>query len=154
MHLPNAHIELKTIAEHDDSDIQFAVRQNVDIVIVSLTRRPEDIDEAKATVKNCEKQARVYARIENHEGLQNFEDILAVADGIVIARQPLSLELSAEKVYIAQQWMLEKANQVAKPVIIQSHILDSMVNNPRPSRPEASDVCQTVINGADGIMLF
>jgi pyruvate kinase len=72
----------------------------------------------------------------------------------VIARQPLSLELSAEKVYIAQQWMLEKANQVAKPVIIQSHILDSMVNNPRPSRPEASDVCQTVINGADGIMLF
>jgi pyruvate kinase len=77
-----------------------------------------------------------------------------VADGIVIARHPLSLELSAEKVFVAQQWMLEKANQVAKPVIVQSHILDSMINNPRPSRPEASDVCQTVISGADSIMLF
>lgn len=108
---------------------------------MSLTRRPDEIEQVKTIVKNCEKTARVYARVENHEGLQNFDEILAVADGVVINRHLLSLELSAEKIYVAQNWMIEKATQAGKPVIVGSHILDSMCKMPRPSRAEAADVC-------------
>lgn len=93
------------------------------------------------TIRSHGGSSKVYARIENHEGLNNFEEILHEADGVMVARSPLSMELSAEKVFIAQNWMIEKANQIAKPVIVQSHILDSMVRMPKPARGEASDVC-------------
>jgi len=124
------------------------------MIAVSFVRKADDIEQVKGMVTGANGHSKVYARIENHEGLNNFEEILHEADGIIIARGPLSMELSAEKVFIAQNWMIEKANQVAKPVIIQSHILDSMCRMPKPARGEAADVCQSVINGVDSIMLY
>jgi pyruvate kinase len=154
MHLPGSSIDLPTITDQDDSDIQFGVKKQIDIIAVSFIRKAEEVEQVRNTVRAQGGRSKVYARIENHEGLSHFEEILHEADGIIIARGPLSMELSPEKVFIAQNWMIEKANQVAKPVIIQSHVLDSMVRMPKPTRGEAADVCQTVINGVDCVMLF
>lgn len=154
MHLPGSIIDLPTITDQDDSDIQFGVKRAIDIIAVSFVRKAEDIEQVRNTIRSQGGHSKVYARIENHEGLNNYEEILHEADGVMIARGPLAMELSAEKVFIAQNWMIEKANQVAKPVIIQSHILDSMIRMPKPGRGEASDVCQCVINGVDAVMLF
>lgn len=124
------------------------------MIAVSFVRKAEDIEQVRNTIRNKGGVTKVYARIENHEGLNNFEEILHEADGVLIARGPLAMELSAEKVFIAQNWMIEKANQIAKPCVIQTHILDSMVRMPKPGRGEAADVCQAVINGVDCVMLF
>jgi pyruvate kinase len=124
------------------------------MIIVSYVRKADEVTQAKNIVEKHKAKTAVYARIENSEGLSNFEEILAEADGIVIARGPLSMDLDSAKVYQAQNWMIEKANQVAKPVIIGTQILDSMMRMPKPSRAEAADVCQTIISGADAIMLF
>jgi pyruvate kinase len=155
MHLPNAIIDIPTITAKDQDDIDFGVAQGkLDLIIVSYVRKADEVTQAKNIVEKHKAKTAVYARIENHEGLNNFEDILKEADGIVIARGPLSMDLASEKVYQAQNWMIEKANQVAKPVIISTQILDSMMRMPKPSRAEAADVCQTIISGADAIMLF
>jgi pyruvate kinase len=154
MHLPGSIIDLPTIMEQDETDISAFVKKGIDMIAVSFVRKADDIEQVKGMVTAANGHSKVYARIENHEGLNNFEEILHEADGIIIARGPLSMELSAEKVFIAQNWMIEKANQVAKPCIIQSHILDSMCRMPKPARGEASDVCQAVINGVDAVMLY
>jgi len=154
MHLPGSIIDLPTITEMDENDISAFVKKGIDMIAVSFVRKADDIEQVKGMVTAAAGHSKVYARIENHEGLNNFEEILHEADGVIIARGPLSMELSAEKVFIAQNWMIEKANQVAKPVIIQSHILDSMCRMPKPARGEAADVCQAVINGVDAIMLY
>ena len=82
----------------------------------------------------------VYVKIDNHEALFNFEKILALADGIIICRTPLSTEISSDKVFVAQKWMLEKANQAAKPILIMNEVIQSMTNNYTPTRYEVSDV--------------
>lgn len=110
MHLPGSIIELATITEQDDTDIQAFVKKGIDMIAVSFVRKAEDIEQVRNIVRNNSGHTKVYARIENHEGLNNFEEILHEADGIIIARGPLSMELSAEKVFIAQNWMIEKAN--------------------------------------------
>jgi len=101
MHLPGSIVDLATITDQDDSDIQFGVKKQIDIIAVSFVRKAEDVEQVRNTVRAQGGNSKVYARIENHEGLNNFEEILHEADGVMIARSPLSMELSAEKVFIA-----------------------------------------------------
>ena len=120
MHLPGAHLDIPVLSDKDELDIlEFAVKGGLDMVAISLVRCAENIETVKDLLKahNNGENVRVIAKIENSEGLNNFEEILAIADGIMIMRQNLGLELPAEKVFIAQKWMIEKANLAAKPII-------------------------------------
>ena len=124
------------------------------MVAISLVRCVEHIETVKELLRFAHgEHVRVIAKIENAEGLNNFEEILAAADGIMIMRQNLALELPAEKVFIAQKWMIEKANLAAKPIICATQIFESMITNERPTDSEASDISTCIFDGADAILL-
>jgi pyruvate kinase len=98
-------------------------------------------------------QVKVIAKIENHEGLHNFDEILIEADGIILSRNEISMEIPPEKVFIAQKWMTEKSNLAGKPILMFQQIFDSMMKYPRPSRAEANEVSNAVLDGVDGFIL-
>lgn len=154
MTLPGSIIDLPTLTEKDEDDIlEFGLKCGVDYICASFVRKPSDIDTIRDILGQKGAGIKVIAKIENHEGLHNFEEILLKSDGVMIARGLLGMEIPPEKVYIAQKWMMERANLQAKPVMIANQILDSMVKGPRPTRAEASDIANAVIDGVDCIML-
>ena len=120
MHLPGAHLDEPILTDKDQRDLtEFAVKGGVDIIAISLCRSAENIETVRDFLRAepPAEKIKIIAKIENMEGLNNYEEILAAADGIMIMRQQLSLELSQEKMFIAQKWMIQQANLVAKPII-------------------------------------
>ena len=123
LHLPGAHLDIPILTEKDELDLnEFAVKNGVDMVAISLVRSAENIETVKDSLRGDPRgeKLKIFSKIENLEGLNNFEEILAVSDGIIIMRQSLNLELSPEKVFIAQKWMIQQANLAAKPIICAS----------------------------------
>lgn len=151
MYLPNANLEVPSISEGDTLLINdFAIKRNLDIVAASYTRKPEDIEDIRKLLdeKEAGRHIKIYAKIQSQEGLRNYEEILQQADGIMIDRQALAMELTPDKALIAQKWMILMANVACKPVISFMNVLDSMVILPdqdlnltedqlKPSRLEA-----------------
>lgn len=156
MHLPGAQLDMPVLTEKDIFDLrEFAVINGVDMVAISLVRTADHVETVRDLLRLDPRgeNIKIIAKIENYEGLRNYEEILAAADGVMIMRQNLGLELSPEKVFIAQKAMIEKANLAAKPVILAQQIFDSMVVTNRPTDSEASDVSTCIFDGGDAILL-
>ncbi|MCF7919674.1 MAG: pyruvate kinase [Candidatus Cloacimonetes bacterium] len=151
--LPSTTKGIKLLNEKDIDDIRFGIKMGVDFIAISFVRNGADIREVKNLISSEKADIPVIAKIEKPEALDNFEEILAAADGIMIARGDLGVEVPFEKVPIIQKKLIRKANQACKPVITATQMLVSMVSNLRPTRSEATDVANAILDGTDAIML-
>jgi pyruvate kinase len=156
MNLPLAALSIPAVTEKDRQDLRFALSQQVDWVALSFVRSPEDVLGLKSYIREQSAfghPAPVIAKIEKPEGVENIDAIIAVVDGIMVARGDLGIETAPEFVPMVQKMIIHKCNQAGKPVITATQMLDSMIRNPRPTRAEASDVANAVLDGSDAIML-
>lgn len=153
VNLPNTNISLPSLTEKDKSDLDFALENNVDWIGLSFVRKAQDILELKAIIKERKKLSRVIAKIEKPEAVNNIDSIIAACDGIMVARGDLGVEMPMEKVPVIQKLLVRKCNDAAKPVIIATQMMESMITNFRPTRAEANDVGNAVFDGADALML-
>ena len=154
VNLPNTHITMPFLSEHDKKDLLFGIERKVDFVAASFTRNRRDVMDVREFLNaNGGEEIQIIAKIENQEGLDNFEDILEVADGIMVARGDLGVEIPAQEVIFAQKHMVHRCNEVGKFVITATQMLDSMIKNPRPTRAEAGDVANAILDGTDAVML-
>ena len=142
------------ISEKDEKDIEFLVKENVNFVAASFVRRKEDVIEIRRLLaKHNRDDIRIISKIESPEGVENIDEILEVSNAIMVARGDLGVEVDLTEVPEIQKELIHKCNLAGKPVIVATHMLDSMQTNPRPTRAEVSDVFNAILDGADAVML-
>jgi pyruvate kinase len=153
VNFPGVYLSVKALTDKDKEDLMFGLRQKVDWVALSFVRNPQDILEIKDLIASTGNNTPVIAKIEKHEAIEEMEAILSLCNGVMVARGDLGVELPAEDVPILQKRLISTANQLGIPVITATQMLDSMANNPRPTRAEVSDVANAIIDGTDAVML-
>ncbi|MCK5762812.1 MAG: pyruvate kinase, partial [Clostridiales bacterium] len=154
VNVPNVKIQLPAITEKDISDILFGIENEVDFIAASFIRKASDVMAIRKILEeNHIHDIHIISKIENQEGVDNIDEIIEVSDGIMVARGDLGVEIPAEEVPIVQKMIIKKCNNVGKPVITATQMLDSMMRNPRPTRAETTDVANAIFDGTDAVML-
>ena len=161
LNFPDSNLEISPLSKKDKSDLEFCVKNEVDAIALSFVKSAEDIKNARKLIvelgekyhKKTLLPIKLIAKIERHEAVENIDEIINEADGIMVARGDLGLELPPSQVPLVQKQIIEKANKMAKPVIVATQMLDSMKEKKRPTRAEVSDVANAVIDHADGLLL-
>lgn len=153
VNLPNVQTSIPALTQKDLEDLEFGIKQDVDLIALSFVRSAKDVRDIISRVRVAESQAMIIAKIEKPEAVEAIDEIIEEADGIMVARGDLGIEIDNEKVPILQKQIIEKCRIAGKPVITATQMLDSMINNPRPTRAESSDVANAVLDGTDAVML-
>ena len=153
VNFPGVYLSIKALTDKDRQDLMFGLDQGVDWVALSFVRNPADILEIKELIANAGKETPVIAKIEKHEAIEQMEEILALCDGVMVARGDLGVELPAEQVPRLQKQLISTANRLGIPIVTATQMLDSMVGNPRATRAEISDVANAILDGTDAVML-
>jgi pyruvate kinase len=154
INLPGIRVNLPSITEKDRSDILFGVKHDIDFIALSFVRNAEAVLQARAIIEQAGgHHAKLIAKIENQEGIDNFDEILAEADGIMVARGDLGVEIEFTELPVIQREIVRKCTIAGKPVIVATHLLESMITNPMPTRAEVSDVANAVYEEVDAVML-
>ncbi len=153
INLPGIPVKVPSLTEKDEEDLIFAIAQNVDTVAVSFVRTADDIRHVKSRLAALNSDAWVIAKLEKPQAIEHLDSILEIADGIMVARGDLGVEVPPEKVPAIQKHIIRRAAEFRKPVITATQMLESMIENPRPTRAEASDVANAIYDGTDAVML-
>ncbi|OUL33175.1 pyruvate kinase [Nostoc sp. 106C] len=153
VNFPGVYLSIKAMTDKDREDLMFGLDQGVDWIALSFVRNPQDLIEIKELISSTGKNVPVVAKIEKHEAIEQMEAVLALCDGVMVARGDLGVELPAEDVPVLQKRLIATANRLGIPIITATQMLDSMVSNPRPTRAEVSDVANAILDGTDAVML-
>ena len=153
INLPFTKVSAPSMTDKDREDLAFGIAHDVDWIALSFVRTAQDVTDLKAIIKQSGKDIRVIAKIEKPEALKNIDEIIEVSDALMVARGDLGVEIVMEEVPVAQKMIVEKCNRAARPVIIATQMMESMIKNPRPTRAETNDVANAVMDGADALML-
>lgn len=153
INLPQSNVSAPSLTDKDEKDLEFGLSQEVDWVALSFVREAKDIIDLKARIEVSGVHTKVVAKIEKPEALKNIDAILAETDAVMVARGDLGVEIEMEDVPVWQKIIVEKCNALGKPVIIATQMMESMIENPRPTRAETNDVANAVLDGADAMML-
>ncbi len=153
VNLPGISLKISCLTPKDKNDLVFGIKNNVDFVALSFVRRAADIRELRSILAKNKSTAKIIAKIETHEAIENIDSIIAETDGVMVARGDLAVEVPAEQVPILQKMIIEKCNVAGKPVIVATQMMESMIKTPVPTRAEVSDVANSILDGADAVML-
>ena len=153
INLPNTRVSAPSLTEKDLKDLEFGMENDVNWVALSFVRKAQDIISLREILTKNKSNARIVAKIEKPEALENIDDIITATDAVMVARGDLGVEMWMEEVPIIQKKLIEKCNKASRPVIVATQMMESMIENPRPTRAEASDVANAVMDGADALML-
>ncbi|WP_257658525.1 pyruvate kinase [Parapedobacter lycopersici] len=153
VNLPNTKVSIPSLTEEDLDNLSFVLEHDVEWIGMSFVRTADDIRRLKEIIRDKKKTARVIAKIEKPEAIENIDEIISVTDGIMVARGDLGVEMPMEDVPVLQKMIVKKCRDAAKPVIIATQMLESMITTPRPTRAEVNDVANSVLDGADAVML-
>lgn len=154
VNVPGAYLSVSSLTDKDKKDLEFGIEQGVDFMAISFVRRASDVTELREILKSKgAEEIRIIAKIETQEAVENMEEILAVSDGIMVARGDLAIEVPAEQVPFIQKTLIKKCNYLGLPVITATQMLESMIKSPTPTRAEVSDVANAIFDGTDAVML-
>ncbi len=153
VNVPGVDLSLPSLSDKDISDIRWGVENGVDWFAISFVRKASDIFEVRRIIEESNGSIKIIAKIETRQAVSNFDEILKVSDGIMVARGDLGVELPPEEVPLLQKRIINACRKVGKPVIVATQMLESMIHNPRPTRAEANDVANAIFDGADAVML-
>lgn len=153
INLPGVKLRVPALTDKDRADLRFALKHGADFIAVSFVRRAEDVELAKSLIRRARKDTPVIAKLEKPEAIENLESILLASDGVMVARGDLGVEMNPERVPVVQKNIIARAREFRRPVITATQMLESMTENPRPTRAEASDVANAIFDGSDAVML-
>jgi len=153
INLPGVDLSVSSLTKKDVEDLKFCLENDLEYIALSFVRKVEDVKKIKKTISKFKKDTPVIAKLEKPEAVENLEEILDISDGVMIARGDMGVEMELEKVPIMQKKIIEKANEYMIPVITATQMLESMTEHPRPTRAEASDVANAILDGTDAVML-